>query len=447
VWAQNYDKVIGDVFAAQSEIAEAVVGTLGVALRGPERNALGARPTGNDEAYLAYLRGRHYEAQPHFSREVWNHALDSYQRAVDLDPGFALAWARLSKAHARLYYLREDLSEGRLARAREALERAERLAPNAPEVRLASGFYYFFGNRDADKAFESFTIAARELPDNAEVAGARAELLRMRGRYSEALDTYRHAFELSPRDADLAEEVAITCWLMRRYEQALDDANRAIALAPDEDWTYLAKVFNYWSWKGTTAEAREALTFVKPEHEWWLWAWFFQETGEGRHRDALQRIAAYPGDWVRQKMWAMPKALFAGLAHRWLNEPGPARVEFERARAMLEAALAEQPDDPRYHSSLGVTCAALGLKGEAVREGRRATDLLPVEKDALYGLGHAHDLGVIYAMVGDDAAALKQLEYLLSIPGWMSPVWLRTNSLWKPLWGKPAFEALLSRAK
>ncbi len=447
VWAQSYDKIVGDVFAAQSEIAEAVVGTLGVALRGPERRALGARPTGNDEAYLAYLRGRHYEAQPHFSREVWNHVLDNYQRAVELDPGFALAWARLSKAHARLYYLREDLSEGRLARAREALERAERLAPDAPEVRLASGFYHFWGNRDADKAFESFALAARELPDNAEVAGARAELLRMRGRYTEALETYRNAFELSPQDADLAEEVAITSWLLRRHEEALEEANRAIALAPDEDWTYLAKAFNYWSWKGPIAEVREVLTFVKPEHEWWLWSWFFQETGEGRHRDALQRIEAYPGDWIRQKVWAMPTALFAGLAHMWLNEPGPARVEFQRARAMLEAAVAEQPDDPRYHSSLGVTYAALGLKEEAIREGRRATELLPVEKDALYGLGHAQDLGVIYAMVGDDAAALKQLEYLFSIPGWVTPAWLRANHMWKPLWGKPAFEALLARTK
>jgi tetratricopeptide (TPR) repeat protein len=267
----------------------------------------------------------------------------------------------------------------------------------------------------------------------------------MRGRYQEALETYRNAFDLSPRDAGLAEELAITCWLMRRHEEALEYANRAIALAPDEDWTYLAKAFNYWSWKGPIAEAREALTYVKKDHEWWLWAWFWQETGEGRHRDALQRLDAYPGDWVSQKVWAMPKSYLAGFAHQYLNEPRLARVEFERARAMLEAALAKHPDDPRYHSSLGIIYAALGLKSEAIREGRRATELLPVEKDALYGLGHAYDLTVVYAMVGDNTPALHQIEYLLSIPGWISPAWLRTNPQWKPLWNDARFKVLVDK--
>jgi TolB-like protein/Flp pilus assembly protein TadD len=447
IWAENFDKVVGDVFAVQTEIAEAVVETLGVALRDPEREALVLRPTENHEAYLAYLRGRYYEGLPHYSRDIWNHALDSYQRAVDLDPRFALAWARLSMVHARLYYLREDLSEDRLARARQALERARQLAPNAPDVHLASGFYYFWGNRDPDRALESFAVAARELPDSTEVGAARAELLRMRGRYGEALEGYRNALDLSPRDANLAEEVAITCWFLRRHEEALEYADRAIAFAPDEDWTYLAKAFNYWSWKGPIAEAREALTYVKRDHEWWLWAWFWQETGEGRHRDALQRLDAYPGDWVRQKMWAMPKALLAGFAHEYLNEPQLARVEFQRARQMLEAALAKQPDDPRYHSSLGIVYAALGLRSEAVREGRRATELLPLEKDALYGLGHAQDLGVIYAMVGDEDAALRQIEHLLSVPSWISPVWLRTNPQWKSLWNNARFKALMDRYK
>ena len=445
VWAENFDKIVVDVFAVQTEIAEAVVETLGVALRGPERKALGLRPTENHEAYLSYLRGRYYEGLPHYSRETWNHALDSYQRAVDLDPRFALAWARLSMVHARLYYLREDLSEDRLARARQALEHAQQLAPNTPDVHLASGFYYFWGNRDPDRALESFAVAARELPDSTEVGAARAELLRMRGHYNEALEGYRNALDLSPQDAGLAEEVAMTCWFLRRHEEALEYANRAIALAPDEAWTYLAKVFNYWSWKGPIAEAREALTYVKKDHEWWLWAWFWQEVGEGRYRDALQRLDAYPGDWVSQKMWAMPKAFLAGFAHQYLNEPEPAREEFERARRMLEAALAKQPDDPRYHSSLGIVYAALGLKSEAVREGRRATELLPVEKDALYGLGHAHDLAVIYTMVGEDDAALSQIERLLSIPGWVSPAWLRTNPQWKPLWNNARFKELVDK--
>ncbi len=445
VWSAAFDRILQDVFSIQSEIAETVAARLGVELRMAERATLARRPTDNPEAYLAYLRGRYYESQPHFSVEVWRQALASYQRAVELDPGFALAFAQLAKAHARLYYLREDLSEARRASARQALERARTIAPDAPEVHLAAGFYHAWAERDPDAALKEFTLAGRALPDSAEVASAKAELLRMQGRYEEALAGYRAALELSPQDSDLAEESSITCWWTRRYPEALEYANRAITLAPDQAWPYLAKAFNYWSWKGTVPEARAALEFVSKDHEWWLWAWFWQEAGEGRYREALRRLDESPEDWIRQKMWAMPKALFVGLAHRWLNEPGPARAAFERAARMLEAELAAHPDDPRLHSSLGLAYAELGRKAEAIREGRRGTELLPIEKDAVYGLGHVQDLASIYAIIGETDAALREIEHLLSIPSWISPAWIRGIPLWKGVWGNPRLDPLLAK--
>ncbi len=445
VWAQAFDRDSDDVFAVQSEIAETVAERMGVMLTEEGRKSLSSRPTDNLEAYQAYLRGRYYVGQPHFSEENWRHAQESFARAVELDPRFVLAYVELAKVHAKLYYFRADLSEERRALAREAVDQARRLAPDAPEAHLAAGFYHFWVERNAGAALQEFDVAARRQPDSAEVLDARAEALRMTGRWQEALEGYRKALELNPGDSGITEEIAITNWWLRRYPEALDYANQAIALAPDQAWPYLAKAFNYWSWKGGCREARTALGFVSSDQEWWLWAWFWEEMIEGNYRDALARLEAAPGEWIRQKMWAMPKGLLAGYAHLSLSDPEAARAAFGSARTLLEAELTNYPDDPRYHSSLGIAYAALGRKSEALREGLRATELLPLEKDALYGFSHLHDLAAIYMMAGDKAAALHEIEHMLSIPSFISPVWLRANPQWAPLWNDARFKALLQK--
>ncbi len=445
LWAESFDRVLGDVFSVQAEIANTVAARLGVALEAGRRRGSSTRPTSNLDAYQAYLRGRHLAGQPHFTEKSWRAALDSYEHAVALDPEFALAWAELARSHARLYYLRMDLSEDRREAAWEALRHAQALAPDAPEVRLAAGFHHFWIERDAEAALREFDVASRELPDSAEALDAHAETLRMAGRWPEALEGYRRALDLSPRDAAILEELAMTAWFLRRHEEARTYADQAIALAPDQAWPYLTKAFNEWSWKGPSKEARAALELVPADHEWWLWSWYWQDMLEGRYREALRRLEAAPGGWIRQKMWAAPKGLFAGLAHQRLREPVAARAAYESARLLLEAELAAHPGDPRYHSSLGIAYAALGRKREAVAEGRRATELLPLEKDALYGLSHLHDLAVIHVMAGEDAEALAEIERLLSVPSFISPAWLRANPQWAPLWGDPRFEALLAR--
>jgi len=290
-----------------------------------------------------------------------------------------------------------------------------------------------------------FDAAARTRPDSDEVLDARAEAMRMTGRWPEALEGYRKALERNPGDAGILEELSITAWWLRRHPESLEYANRAIAFAPSESWPYLAKVFNYWSWKGACPESRTALGFVASDHEWWLWSWFWEEMLGGNPREALRRLAAAPDSWIRQKMWAGPKALFAGYAHLALNEPQAARAAFDSARIALEAELAAHPDDPRFHSSLGVAFAGLGRKAEAVREGLRATVLLPLEKDAFYGTAHLHDLAVIYALAGEKDDALREINHLLSIPCFVTLAWLRDNPQWAPLRDDARFQDLLRR--
>jgi len=446
VWAETYDRTIDDVFRVQTEIAEAVISNLGVTLLPPERTGIEAVHTDSVDAYQAYLQGRYWEQRPHFTSEDWARGMAAYQRAVQLDPRFAAAWAKLARGHARAYYLREDLSAERLELATAAADRALELAPDAPEVRLDLGYYWMWARRDVDRALAELDRAEQGLPNSAEVLSARADAFVERGRFEEAVEDYRRAFELSPQDADLSANVAWILWSLRKYPEAESAADRSIELAPDAEWPYLFKAFNHWSWDGDLAASRAVLeSLPDPNDDWGRWSWYWQDVYEGRYREALDRLAAASEPWIRTKIIARPNELFAAFIHELLGEAEQARQDYEAARGALEAELAGRSDDPRFHSSLGIALAGLGRSERAVAEGRRATELLPRSKDGFYYISFAVDLAQIYVMVGDHDRAIEQLEDLLSNPTWISVTWLEIDPTWNPLRDNPEFRKLLER--
>jgi TolB-like protein/Flp pilus assembly protein TadD len=447
LWTEIYEFTMDDIFRVQSEIARSVASKLGLALLEHEPGSLEARPTGSMEAYQAFLRGRFLARQPHFTLSTWLSAVGDFERAVVLDPGFALAWAELSKGHSRLVYFRYDISPQRRDRALHALDRARELAPGSPEVRLAAGYYHLWVERDPVAALAEFEAASRGMPNSVEVQGALGELFRLRGDWPRAINAFQAASSISPRDGSAMVDVAETLWWMHRYPEAFEAANQAIALAPDQAWSYLTKVFVLWSWKGRDglAETRAALEFVPKDHEWAEWSWFWQEAFEGRSAEAIKRMEADPDDWIRIKIQAAPKVLFAAVLQKSLGETERARKGFETALPLLEAEVRAAPEDARYHSSLGVAYAGLGRREEAVREGQRGVELLPVSKDAVYGIPHVIDLAHIHTLLGDPEKAVVQLEHLISRQGWISVPWLRMDPRWRPLQGNSSFETLLAK--
>jgi len=444
LWAETYDRVLDDVFKVQSEIAKQVTDQLGVTLAGSERAAVDLQPTDNLDAYQAYLRGRYYATRPHFTYENWGHAMAAYEQAAELDPEFALAYAHLARGHARLRYFRHDRTPERLQAADDSAARAVRLAPESPRVRLALGYYQLWAYRDVEKALEEFALAGASHPDNAEVLEAKGDVFLLQGRWDEALDAFQRAFDLSPRDAGLIGNTAWVLWTIRRYPESISAADQAINLAPDSVWPYLYKTFTLWSWKGPATQSRAALEALpRNVGGWERWAWYWQETYEGRCREALERLEAATDGWIRIKMFARPNALLAAQAYELLDEPELAREAYESARGLLEPEVLSSPEDPRLRSSLGIAYAALGRKEDAIREGIRATELLTRSVDGYYYLPYVVDLAHIYTIVGEDEAALDQIEYLLANPSWISVPLLEMDPRWDPLRGHPRFQALL----
>jgi serine/threonine-protein kinase len=444
LWAETYDRILDGVFEVQSEIAQKVTDQLGVALTGPEKGDGDLSPTDNLDAYQAYLRGRYYATRPHFTYENWDRAMAAYQRAVDLDPDFALAHAHLARGHALLRYFRHDLTPGRLEAADDSAAKAAELAPDSPRVRLAVGYYQLWAYRDVEKALEEFTLAGAGQPDDADVLEAQGNIFRLQGRWEESLDAFQRAFDLSPRDAGLISEAAGVLWMIRRYPESIAAADQAITLAPDAVWPYLYKIFTYWCWKGPAAGSRAALEALPAAAEGWeRWAWYWQEMFEGRYRDALGHLESPSEGWIRIKILARPNSLFTAQAYELLDEPALAQESYESARGLLEPEVRASPEDPRLRSSLGIVYAALGRKEDAVREGIRATELLTRSMDGYYYLPYVIDLAHIYTIVGEEQAALDQIEYLLTNPSWISTPYLKMDPRWNPLRDNPRFQALL----
>jgi len=255
LWSASYDRVIDDIFAVQSEIAEQVIGQLDITLMEPERRGLNTKPTGNIEAYQAYLRGLDYIYRPDYSEENYRMAVEMLERAVELDPNFTLAHAELSFAYSQLYHFGYDRTEECISKAKAAIDQALELQPELPEVHMHLGNYYYYVHKDYDQALEEFAIAERGLPNDTRIFESISYIWRRQGKFKESISPLKRALELSPQDAGMALNLAITYATLRGYKEAEHYYSRSIFLAPDQAEAYAWKALNYWMWEGDLGKA------------------------------------------------------------------------------------------------------------------------------------------------------------------------------------------------
>ena len=446
MWADSYDRVIEDVFAIQSDIASEVVQELGLTLLEPERQELETQPTENLEAYQAYLRGKFHDNLPDFSEENRQEAVDAYQRAVDLDPDFALAQAALCHAQAFYYRLGFDLTEARGVLAKEAFDRAMALDPDSPQVLYEVGFYHYYVEQDYDAALSKFLAAAEANPNDGQILAAAAFIRRRQGRFEEGIDRLERAFEVSPRDSQIAALIGEYSQQIREYPQAVEYLDIAIGLAPDEAWPYWVKAVTLKAWRGDLAESQRVLeslpTSAGATQSYYSgWAAQYRLSREFEKLLDLQDASSF--EWLSGQLNSIPIDLDRGETLRFLGQTEPALAALDAARIALEKELEKRPDDYRLHSGLGLAYAGLGRKAEAIAAGKRAVEMQPVEKDAYIGPRQVRNLARIYTEVGELDLAVDQLEILLSIPSKLSVPLLRLDPRWDPLRDHPRFQELL----
>jgi TolB-like protein/Flp pilus assembly protein TadD len=447
IWSDRYDREIEDIFAVQSDIAEQVIRQLDITLLESEQRALKTRPTDSLEAYQAYLRGKDYTERADMDEAGFRMEIQMYERAIELDPDFALAFVGLSEARSHLSHshFRYDSTEENILKAKAAADRALELQPELPEGHRALGLYYYLCHKNYERALEELTIAEKGLPNDSRITEYIGYVQRRQGNFEEAINNLKKVCELNPQDAHTPWEMGDTYKILRRYQEAKRYFDRSISLAPDQTWAYEKKAYNY-QLQGLLEKARATLEEMPRKsdpssiREWHLeWAW--QEIYERNYQAALEHLAS---EFIES--YEGQRALFTGRVYRYMNKPDLARDSFDNACSLVAKQVKEQSDNPDAHIRLGIAYAGLGRKEEAIREGMSAEELYPVSMDAYLGPSYVLSLAEIYVMVGVFEEALDQIEYLLSIPNNnLSVPLLRLDPMWDPLREHPRFKQLLEK--
>ncbi len=440
LWSNRYDAVLANIFQVQSDIAEQVAQALDITLLEPERRALESRPTENMEAYDYYLQGNNYWYRQwlgYSRREIMVNSVEMYAKAVELDPNFALAWARLARVHLRSYaFWRTDPTPERLEQAQRSLDHALALDPGHPEVILAHGYDYYW-TEDYRQALEYFQQALVKAPNNSEILGAVGIAHRRLGEWETAISFFKPALQSDPRHIERFGHLTLSYGFLRRWREAEHYADLAIQLEPEAGLGYGHKLSSIRGSSGDLQKMRQVLA-QGARHGADLRGWeFLVDTYAGNYQEAVDRIQSYDdvtGSWQLR---------LADL-YRLMGRPQQAAAYYDSARIDYENRVAVDPKDFFDHAYLGQSYAGLGRRDDALRQVAIATTLKSVEKDAMAGTLILVRVLRIYILLGDYDRAFDLLEQLLSIPSEMNLNLIRLDPDYKPLREHPRFKRLLA---
>jgi serine/threonine protein kinase/Flp pilus assembly protein TadD len=443
LWADTYDRKLTDILGVESEIAKGIAAALQAKLTGREEQALAVKPTNNPEAYDAYLRGLAFEARslsdsiPSPSSE----AAGFYELAVQLDPNFALAWARLSRADAHLYFDRHE----NFAReeAERALAIARNLAPNAPETLLALGYYQYWVLRDYGLAKATFQLVSKVLPGSSEAPMALGLVTRREGHWDESIAYYNQALVLDPRNVELVMQAGWAYTMLRQFPAALKLYDRALDIKQNNPDVVAAKAGIYQA-QGNLQEAARLLSQIRAQNPGANVDQLRYERNYAQAIRLLQAGLARPDSEVSRAQ----KQVWLALYQRLAGDMAGTKVTAELARNTLERLCRDQPDNAHFVVLLSDVYAAMGQKDSALEAAERAVMLRA--KDPVTGPGLEENLALIQAIFGENNRAISTLTQLLHTPykTWVygltpvTPALLRLDPFWDPLRSDPRFQKL-----
>ena len=450
-WAQRYDRDVADLFAIQSEIAQAIAAELGAKISPAERRAIQRVPTGDLDAFDLYARARSLSLPGFFSnagKKDLLEAIDLLNQAVSRDPTFFQAHCQLARTHDVFYFLGYDRTAARLTLAEAAIQIAFRLRPDAGEAHLAQAENLYRGYLDYDNALVELAAARQTLPNDPRIFELMGLIQRRQGRWEDSTPNLEHAVDLDPRNLFTLLAIADSYRDLRRYAEAESAYDRALAVDPSAVKTQAARACVQLDWKADTRPLRQLVDSVRTNRpaviaaiadSWLLCA--LAERDAGAARDAL--IASGENTPLNNDVFRFSRPFAEGMIARMTNDDDKAQSAFTRARSEQEKIVQAQPNFAPPLVVLGLIDAALGRKEDALREGRHAVELLPVEKDSIKGPLIIGYFAIIAAWLGDKDLACEQLATAITYPGPLSYGELKLLPFWDPLRGDPRFEKIV----
>jgi TolB-like protein/Tfp pilus assembly protein PilF len=451
LWAQTYDRDLADVFAIQSEIAKTIADQLRAKLSPREKSAMEQRPTSDVTAFDLYSRGKNLILTTSFSAMAGanlRQAADLLNQAIARDPSFFQAYCQLAYTHDTLYFIGIDHTPARLAAAEAAIQAALRLRPDAGEGHLARAEYLYRGYYDFDGALAELEIARRTLPNDARVPELKGYIERRRGKHEESLRNLQRAIELDPRNFFTLQQIALSYQNLRQYQDMAAMLDRALAVQPDDVETRTQRALVELDWKADPRPLHQEIEQIGQKDPEALKrvadVWFTCALAERDAAAATKALNALGENQYSNDAVLFTRSFVEGMLAQLVKNEAAARSAFTAARTEQEKVIQEQPNYGPPVCVLGLIDAALGHKEEALREGRRAVELLPVDKDSINGVHMIEYLAMIAAWVGDKDLACEQLGIATRLPGGLSYGQLKLLRFWDPLRGDPRFEKIVA---
>jgi TolB-like protein/class 3 adenylate cyclase len=450
LWGQTYDRNLADVFAIQSEIAKAIAEQLQAKLSPREQNAIEHPPTSDITAFDLYTQAQNLLLTSFSSaaRAKLLQAADLLNQTIARDPAFFQAYCQLAHTHDLLYFLGLDHTPARLASAEAAIQAAFRLRPDAGETHLARAKNLYWGYRDYGSALAELEVARQTLPNDPRIFELTGYIQRRQGRWEESTRNIERAIDLDPRNFFTLQQIAISYGVLRRYAEETSVLDRALTIEPNDVNTKVALASIQFHWKADTGPLHQAIDSIRATNpgalpnvanDWLSCA--LAERDVVVAQNALNAFGEIP---LTDYAVHLNRPLMEGVIARMMKDDGKARAAFTAARAEQEKTIQSQPNYGPALCALGLIDAGLGRKKEALREGRRAVELLPVKKDAINGPLMIEYLAMIAAWTGEKDLACEQLAIAIRPPSTVSYGQLKRLPFWDPLRGDPCFEKIVN---
>jgi len=458
LWAQTYDRNLADVFAIQSEIAKTIADQLQAKLSPAEKNAIERPPTSDIAAFDLYTRAKNiilrFGRSASDERAMHIQAVDLLNQAIVRDPSFFDAYCQLAWAHDGTYFLGFDHTSARLALADAAVQAASRLRPDAGETHIARGQNLYQGYRDYDGALAELELARQTLPNDWRVFFQSGLIERRQGRWEEAIRDLERAIELDPRNSFTLGQTAASYQTLRRYAEEKATCDRILAFEPNDAAIRAERALVELNSKADTQPLHQMVESIRTTNpsavpsiaNLWLFC-ALAERDAAASKNALIALGENPVNLGLTDNVLLNRAFVEGVIARMTKDDDKAQLAFTTARTEQEKSVQAEPNYAQPLCALALIDAGLRRKDEALREGRRAVELLPPEKDALDGSATIKYLAMIAAWVGDKDLACEQLGTAIRIPSGLSYGQLKLLPFWDPLRGDSRFEKLIEEAK
>ena len=451
VWAQDYTRNLDNIFGVEGEVAGTIAAALKARLSAAQTAQLAAAPTTDPAAYDLFLRADfltrrglvNYDPMP------WKAAIPLYRQAIANDPGFALAWARLSYTEISLYWFggadvkAMQVREQALADAEQALK----LAPNLAASQIAIGYSDYWGKGDYAAALKDFDAALALRPNDADALAARGYVERRLGHSDAAIASLQQAQALDPRNGTLTHEVGSTFMQANRFAEAETWLQRALVQEPDDNYARVlysnAILFRNGDVARALAAAQGDAPILKLQRVILL-------PYQRKYREAIVLLESVPDtpDNFSGSNTYVSKSLQLASLYRLAGDDAHARPLFtsELTRLRTSNARHRRLGLARVWQHIAMAELGLGHTQEALDAIATAQALVDKSQDLVQGSELTEASASLYAQAQRPDLAMPLLAKALSMPdiGYnYAPVLLWLDPAWDPSRHDPRFQALL----